>query len=215
MAITGPSGAGKSTLLKLMAGLLQPQAGDVVINGHSVCASRAAVLGKVGFVLQDDSLFAGSINSNIAFASDVPDLERVQACARLACLHEEIMAMPMGYETLIGEMGGALSGGQQQRLLLARALYQQPSILILDEATSHLDVPTEQRIAAMFSELRITRIFAAHRPDTVAIADRVLALTGAGLTEVTQRKSSPDRNGASGDHLETRKGETYARAHME
>lgn len=215
VAITGPSGAGKSTLLKLMAGLLQPQAGDVVINGHSVCASRAAVLGKVGFVLQDDSLFAGSINSNIAFASDVPDLERVQACARLACLHEEIMAMPMGYETLIGEMGGALSGGQQQRLLLARALYQQPSILILDEATSHLDVPTEQRIAAMLSELHITRIFAAHRPDTVAIADRVLALTGAGLTEVTQRKSSPDRNGASGDHLDAKKGETYARAHME
>jgi ATP-binding cassette, subfamily B, bacterial CvaB/MchF/RaxB len=215
VAITGPSGAGKSTLLKLMAGLLQPQAGDVVINGHSVCASRAAVLGKVGFVLQDDSLFAGSINSNIAFASDVPDLERVQACARLACLHEEIMAMPMGYETLIGEMGGALSGGQQQRLLLARALYQQPSILILDEATSHLDVPTEQRIAAMFSELRITRIFAAHRPDTVAIADRVLALTGAGLTEVTQRKNSPDRNGASGNHLDTRKGETYAKARVE
>jgi len=215
VAITGPSGAGKSTLLKLMAGLLQPQAGDVVINGHSVCASRAAVLGKVGFVLQDDSLFAGSISSNIAFASDVPDLERVQACARLACLHDEIMAMPMGYETLIGEMGGALSGGQQQRLLLARALYQQPSILILDEATSHLDVPTEQRIATMFSELRITRIFAAHRPDTVAIADRVLALTGAGLTEVTQRKSSPDRNGASRDHLEAGKEETYAKAQID
>jgi ATP-binding cassette subfamily B protein RaxB len=215
VAITGPSGAGKSTLLKLMAGLLQPQAGDVVINGHSVCASRAAVLGKVGFVLQDDSLFAGSISSNIAFASDVPDPERVQACARLACLHDEIMAMPMGYESLIGEMGGALSGGQQQRLLLARALYQQPSILILDEATSHLDVPTEQRIAAMLSELRITRIFAAHRPDTVAIADRVLALTGAGLAEVTQRKSNPDRNGASRDHLDTRKGETYAEAQIE
>lgn len=215
VAITGPSGAGKSTLLKLMAGLLQPQAGDVVINGHSVCASRAAVLGKVGFVLQDDSLFAGSISSNIAFASDVPDLERVHACARLACLHDEIMAMPMGYESLIGEMGGALSGGQQQRLLLARALYQQPSVLILDEATSHLDVPTEQRIAAMLSELRITRIFAAHRPDTVAIADRVLALTGAGLTEVAQRKSSPDRNGAFRDHLDTRKGDTYAKAQIE
>jgi ATP-binding cassette subfamily B protein RaxB len=215
VAITGPSGAGKSTLLKLMAGLLQPQAGDVVINGHSVCASRAAVLGKVGFVLQDDSLFAGSISSNIAFASDVPDPERVQACARLACLHDEIMAMPMGYESLIGEMGGALSGGQQQRLLLARALYQQPSILILDEATSHLDVPTEQRIAAMLSELRITRIFAAHRPDTVAIADRVLALTGAGLAEATQRKSNADRNGASRDHLDTRKGETYAKAQIE
>lgn len=215
VAITGPSGAGKSTLLKLMAGLLQPQAGDVVINGHSVCASRAAVLGKVGFVLQDDSLFAGSISSNIAFASDVPDLDRVHACARLACLHDEIMAMPMGYESLIGEMGGALSGGQQQRLLLARALYQQPSILILDEATSHLDVPTEQRIAAMLSELRITRIFAAHRPDTVAIADRVLALTGAGLTEVSQRKCSPDRNGSSRDHLDRRKGDTYAKAQIE
>jgi ATP-binding cassette subfamily B protein RaxB len=211
VAITGPSGAGKSTLLKLMAGLLQPQAGDVVINGHSVRASRAAVLGKVGFVLQDDSLFAGSISSNIAFASDIPDPERVQACARLACLHDEIMAMPMGYETLIGEMGGALSGGQQQRLLLARALYQQPSILILDEATSHLDVPTEQRIAAMLSELRITRIFAAHRPDTVAIAERVLALTGAGLTEVTQRRTDPDCIGASRIY-ETRKGETYASA---
>jgi ATP-binding cassette subfamily B protein RaxB len=215
VAITGPSGAGKSTLLKLMAGLLQPQAGDVVINGHSVCASRAAVLGKVGFVLQDDSLFAGSINSNIAFASDIPDLERVQACARLACLHEEIMAMPMGYESLIGEMGGALSGGQQQRLLLARALYQQPSILILDEATSHLDVPTEQRIAAMLSELRITRIFAAHRPDTVAIAERVLALTGAGLTEVTQRNTTLERDGASRNHWGTTKGEAYVSAKID
>ena len=181
VAITGPSGAGKSTLLKLMAGLLQPQQGDVLINGHSVLASRAAVLGKVGFVLQDDSLFAGSIAENIAFASDEPDLERVQECAHLACLHDEIAAMPMSYDTLIGDMGNALSGGQQQRLLLARALYPRPSILILDEATSHLDIATEQRIAAMLAELRITRVFAAHRPDTIAIADRVIALSHAGL----------------------------------
>lgn len=211
VAITGPSGAGKSTLLKLMAGLLQPQAGDVIINGHSVCASRAAVLGKVGFVLQDDSLFAGSISSNIAFASDVPDLERVQTCARLACLDDEIMAMPMGYETLIGEMGGALSGGQQQRLLLARALYQQPSILILDEATSHLDVPTEQRIAAMLAELRITRIFAAHRPDTVAIADRVLFLSRTGLVEEVSGHGGT-RSGSSHHQLENIRGEKYVRA---
>lgn len=212
VAITGPSGAGKSTLLKLMAGLLQPQAGDVIINGHSVCASRAAVLGKVGFVLQDDSLFAGSISSNIAFASDEPDPARVEECARLACLHDEITAMPMGYETLIGEMGSALSGGQQQRLLLARALYQQPSILILDEATSHLDVPTEQRIAAMLSELRITRIFAAHRPDTVAIADRVIALTPGGLVEAVQKISEPDRSRNFQRYFELTKGETHARA---
>jgi ATP-binding cassette subfamily B protein RaxB len=180
VAIVGVSGAGKSTLLKLMAGLLKPQSGDVIVNGHSVCESRAAVLGNVGFVLQDDSLFAGTIADNIAFASDVADMLRVEECARLACLDDEINEMHMGYNTLIGDMGSALSGGQQQRLLLARSLYQQPSILILDEATSHLDVPTEQRIAAMLAELRMTRIFAAHRPDTIRIADRVITLSRSG-----------------------------------
>ncbi len=176
VAITGRSGAGKSTLLKLMAGLLQPQMGEVFVGGHSVTTSRAAMLGKVGFVLQDDSLFGGTIAENISFAADTADMARVEECARLACLHDEIMAMPMAYSTLIGDMGSALSGGQQQRLLLARALYPQPQILILDEATSHLDVATEQRIAAMLADLRITRVFAAHRPDTVAIATRVISL---------------------------------------
>jgi ATP-binding cassette subfamily B protein RaxB len=126
--------------------------------------------------LQDDSLFGGTIADNISFAEDSADTSRVEECARMACLHDEIMAMPMGYSTLIGDMGNALSGGQQQRLLLARALYARPSILILDEATSHLDVATEQRIAAMLAELKITRVFAAHRPETVAIATRVITL---------------------------------------
>jgi ATP-binding cassette, subfamily B, bacterial CvaB/MchF/RaxB len=176
VAISGPSGAGKSTLLKLIAGLLQPQSGDVLINGRSVRSGRTGMLGKVGFVLQDDSLFSGSIADNISFAADVADLSRVEECARLACLHDDIMAMPMGYGTLVGEAGSALSGGQQQRLLLARALYSEPSILILDEATSHLDVETERRIAVMLAALKITRVFAAHRPETVAIADRVFFL---------------------------------------
>jgi len=187
VAIVGPSGAGKSTLLKLMAGLLKPQSGDVIVNGHSVCQSRAAVLGNVGFVLQDDSLFAGTIADNIAFASDTADMARVEECARLACVDAEINEMHMGYNTLIGDMGSALSGGQQQRLLLARALYQRPSILILDEATSHLDVPTEQRIAAMLVDLRMTRVFAAHRPDTIRIADRVIALSRNG--KITEESS--------------------------
>jgi ATP-binding cassette, subfamily B, bacterial CvaB/MchF/RaxB len=192
VAIVGPSGAGKSTLLKLMAGLLKPQSGDVIVNGHSVCQSRAAVLGNVGFVLQDDSLFAGTIADNIAFASDVADMERVEECARLACVDAEINEMHMGYNTLIGDMGSALSGGQQQRLLLARALYQRPSILILDEATSHLDVPTEQRIAAMLVELRMTRVFAAHRPDTIRIADRVITLSRTGkITEGPSLRAEP------------------------
>jgi ATP-binding cassette subfamily B protein RaxB len=205
VAIVGPSGAGKSTLLKLMAGLLHPQSGDVVVNGHSVCESRAAVLGNVGFVLQDDSLFAGTIADNIAFASDVADMSRVEECARLACLDEEINAMHMGYNTLIGDMGSALSGGQQQRLLLARALYQRPSILILDEATSHLDVPTEQRIAAMLVELRMTRVFAAHRPDTIRIADRVIALSRSG--KISEEPSSLRTEPANGTRVY--EGESY------
>jgi len=205
VAIVGPSGAGKSTLLKLLAGLLKPQSGDVIVNGHSVCTSRAAVLGNVGFVLQDDSLFAGTIADNIAFAADVADMARVEECARLACLDDEINAMHMGYNTLIGDMGSALSGGQQQRLLLARALYQRPSILVLDEATSHLDVPTEQRIAAMLAELRMTRIFAAHRPDTIRIADRVLTLSRSG--KISEQPASLHAVPAAGTRFH--RGESY------
>jgi ATP-binding cassette subfamily B protein RaxB len=117
-------------------------------------------------------------------------MERVRECARLACLDREIEAMPMGYNTLVGYMGSALSGGQQQRLLLARALYPAPVVLILDEATSHLDIKTEKRIASMLSGLGMTRIFAAHRPDTIAIADRILMLEHSereGETAVTLR----------------------------
>jgi ATP-binding cassette subfamily B protein RaxB len=176
VAVVGQSGAGKSTLLKLISGLLRPQEGDILITGVSVTARCVSLAGKVGFVLQDDSLFAGTIAENVAFASDTLDMERVRECTRLACLDREIEAMPMGYNTLVGDMGSALSGGQQQRLLLARALYPAPAILILDEATSHLDIKTEKRIASMLSELGMTRIFAAHRPDTIAIADRILML---------------------------------------
>jgi len=135
------------------------------------------VLGKVGFVLQDDMLFAGTIADNIAFASDVPDMSKVRECARVACLDREIEAMPMGYNTLVGDMGSALSGGQQQRLLLARAVYQEPSILILDEATSHMDVPMEKQIVCMLSSLRMTRVFAAASARIPLPApDRVISL---------------------------------------
>ncbi|HET9284096.1 MAG TPA: peptidase domain-containing ABC transporter [Candidatus Angelobacter sp.] len=185
VAVVGPSGAGKSTLLKLIAGLLCPQSGEVVVNGHPISEGRAAITGNVGFVLQDDTLFAGTIADNIAFASDVADMERVYECAQLACLDDEINAMPMGYSTLVGDMGSALSGGQQQRLLLARALYPKPAILVLDEATSNLDVPTEQRIAVTLAELRMTRIFAAHRPDTIRIADRVINLSRSGKVSLS------------------------------
>lgn len=183
VGLTGPSGVGKSTLLKLIAGLLEPQAGEVSIGGRSMTADRAAAIGKVGFVLQDDSLFSGTLAENIAFGTDAVDMQRVEECARIASLHDDIAAMPMGYNTLIGDMGSALSGGQQQRLLLARALYPRPSILLLDEATSHLDLETERRVTAALAQLRVTRVFAAHRPETLTAADRILSLDRSGATQ--------------------------------
>ncbi len=175
IAITGRSGAGKSTLVKLMSGLLRPQQGELLLGNLPLSRMHAAGLShRIAFVMQEDTLFSGTICENIHFFDDAPHLERVTECASLACIHDDIATMPMGYETLVGDMGAALSGGQKQRLLLARALYRKPSILVLDEATSHLDLKTEQQIAQTLRSLQLTRIMIAHRPQTIAIADRVL-----------------------------------------
>ena len=151
--------------------------GEVLADGEPLSAFG---LGRwramIGVVMQDDQLFAGSIADNISFFSAYPDKEGIEHCARLAAVHDEIMAMPMGYSTLIGDMGTVLSGGQKQRILIARALYRQPCALLLDEATSHLDVANEQRVSATIRALRITRIIIAHRPETIRSADRVISL---------------------------------------
>ena len=179
VAIVGASGCGKSTLMKLLLGVLKPKRGQITVGG---CEIRKAGVrhyrASVGAVLQDDRLFAGSIADNIAFGDEGLDLQRAQAAARMAAVHEEIAAMPMGYRSLIGDMGTSLSGGQQQRLLLARALYRRPRILFLDEATSHLDVQGERRVNEAVRRLRLTRVIVAHRPETIASADRVLLLRG-------------------------------------
>ncbi|TEN94438.1 peptidase domain-containing ABC transporter [Pseudomonas aeruginosa] len=130
----------------------------------------------VGTVLQDDVLFAGSLSDNISFFDPQPDMPWLLQCAQMAAIHDDIQAMPMGYNTLVGDMGTVLSGGQKQRVMLARALYKKPRILFLDEATSHLDVHCEQRVNAAIRALRITRIMVAHRPETIASADRVIVL---------------------------------------
>jgi energy-coupling factor transporter ATP-binding protein EcfA2 len=127
-------------------------------------------------VMQDDHLFAGSIADNISFFSEHPDPQRIEQCAKLAAVHDDIRAMPMGYYTLIGDMGTVLSGGQKQRVLIARALYHQPSILLLDEATSHLDISREGAVNAAIGATQVTRIIVAHRPETIRSADRVLVL---------------------------------------
>jgi ATP-binding cassette subfamily B protein RaxB len=177
VAIVGPSGCGKSTLISAMLGIRTPNEGEVLVGGASVAqVGIEALRGMVGTVLQDDVLFAGSIADNISFFDPRPDFARVEECARLAAIHDDIAAMPMSYNTLIGDMGAALSGGQKQRVLLARALYKQPAILFLDEATSHLDISCEKRVNQAIKQLNITRVIVAHRPETIASADRVIVL---------------------------------------
>lgn len=177
VAIVGASGCGKSTLLKILASLLSPSRGELLVGGQPLAQFGVARWrAMIGTVMQDDHLFAGSLADNICFFDEQPDLERIEQCARIACVHDDIVAMPMGYQTLIGDMGAVLSGGEKQRVLIARALYRRPKVLLLDEATSHLDVATEKAVSAAIRQLSVTRILIAHRPETMRSADRVICL---------------------------------------
>lgn len=177
IAICGPSGVGKSTLVKILSGDLDPLAGSLRLGGIDI-----QKIGKrrfreiVSTVTQDDNLMSGSITQNITGFSPEPDDEFAMECARVAGVHDEVMAMPMRYETLIGDLGVLVSGGQKQRLCLARALYRRPRVLILDEATSHLDPATESKVSAALAELNCTRILIAHRSETLISAGKVTLL---------------------------------------
>lgn len=177
VAIIGASGCGKTTLIKLMLGLLRPAEGCIRIGGLDILqVGPRNIRTIVGAVMQDDQLFAGSIADNISFFDPHFDRMRIEAAARLASVHEEIVAMPMGYHSLIGDMGSSLSGGQKQRLILARALYRKPKLLFLDEATSHLDVMRERLVNEAVRRLKLTKVIVAHRPETINSADRVLVV---------------------------------------
>ena len=185
VAIIGPSGCGKTTLLKLMLGLLQPTAGEVLVGGVNLNRLPPQRYREwLGAVMQDDQLLAGSIADNISFFDPEPDQAWIEQCAAIAAIHEEIRAMPMGYNTLIGDMGTVLSGGQKQRIQLARALYKRPKILFLDEATSHLDVARERMVNNAIQQLKITRVFIAHRAETIASADRIILLGQQGTESI-------------------------------
>lgn len=187
VAVVGASGAGKTTLLKIALGLLKPTEGEVLYGGQ-----RIQHLGvqnfrrQIGTVMQEDVLLTGSLADNIAFFDVQPDRERIQACAQMAQLHDDICRMPMGYETLVGDLGSGLSGGQKQRLLLARALYKQPRVLALDEATSHLDIANERAVTAAIAHMQLTRLVIAHRPETIAGAQRVVQLKGGQVVDVAR-----------------------------
>ena len=177
VALVGVSGIGKTTLLKVMSGLLTPERGEIFIGGFDI--NKIGInnfRSNIACVLQEDRLFSGSITDNISGFDDEVDEALVIECAMQCNIHEEILRMPMGYETIIGELGAGISGGQKQRLLIARALYQKPRILFMDEATSHLDINNEKIINAAIESLNITRIIIAHRPSTIACADRIIDL---------------------------------------
>lgn len=192
VAIVGPSGCGKTTLVKLLLGLLQPTRGIIAVGGVDTARlDTATYRAYIAAVMQDDQLFAGSVADNIAFGDDAFDLQRVEAAAKLAAVHDEIHAMPMGYHSLIGDMGTTLSGGQKQRVVLARALYRSPRILFLDEATSHLDVERERLVNEAVRALKLTRIIIAHRPETIASADRVLVMHNGRIVQELRPQSLP------------------------
>jgi ATP-binding cassette subfamily B protein RaxB len=177
VAITGPSGGGKTTLMKVMLGLLPASSGEILIDGMPLRQfGIRAFRDQVGVVMQDDQLLSGSVADNICFFDEAFDVEWMKQCAETAGIHQEIMRMPMGYNSLIGDMGTFLSGGQKQRIVLARALYRRPRILFMDEGTSHLDVALEAQVNAAVKALGLTRIIIAHRPETIASASRVLTV---------------------------------------
>jgi len=182
VAIIGPTGCGKSTLLKIVLSLLEPLEGKLQINNVPIAHyGLGRYRNQVAGVLQNDSLLSGSILENITFFDPIPDDEKALEAARQSLILEDISKMSMQFNTMVGNMGSALSGGQAQRVLLARAIYSQPSLLVLDEATSHLDINTEQAVNNSLRQLHIPCLMVAHRPETVLNADRILMLTPRGL----------------------------------
>ncbi|HEX2139659.1 MAG TPA: peptidase domain-containing ABC transporter [Woeseiaceae bacterium] len=200
VAIVGASGCGKSTLLKLLLGLLKPTSGSIQVGGQDLSKVGAQHYRSfVSAVMQDDQLFAGSVSENIAFGDVTFDPDRVRSAARLAAVHEEIAAMPMGYQTLIGDMGTTLSGGQKQRVILARALYRKPRLLLLDEATSHLDIRSERLVNEAVRRMHLTRVIVAHRPETIASADRVLLLRGGRIDREGRPRAAAVKAGSASE----------------
>jgi ABC-type bacteriocin/lantibiotic exporter with double-glycine peptidase domain len=184
VALVGRTSSGKSTLARLLLGFYMPTEGTIFYDGVPLQELNYQTLrSQFGVVLQDPLLFSGSIRQNISFSDPHLPMEAVIEAARLAVIHDEIMKMPMNYESLIAEGSTTLAGGQCQRLSMARALAHKPSILLLDEATSHLDALTESTLDRNLSGLSCTRIVIAHRLSTIRNADLILVLDEGRIVE--------------------------------
>ncbi len=185
IALIGPSGGGKTTLLKQLIGLHNPVEGEVLYDNRSLASTGVrAIRSQIGVVMQDDRLLSGSLYDNISFFDPEMDMEKVETCARAAFVYDDIMAMPMGFQSLVGDMGSILSGGQKQRVLLARALYNGPRILYLDEGTANLDAKSEQNIVNLLARLPITQIMVAHRPASILACNRIFHIENGRVQEV-------------------------------
>lgn len=196
VALVGSSGSGKSTLAGLISGLHEPSHGQVLFDGidlHQM--DLRSVRQQLGIVTQESSLFPLNIRENIALSEPSAPLKRVVEAARQACIHDDIIAMALGYQTLLPDRGATLSGGQRQRLVLARALFQQPRILLLDEATSALDNVIEQQVYEELRHLSATRIVIAHRLSTVRHADVILVMEQGQVVEQGNHDSLLEQNG--------------------
>jgi len=188
VAIVGPSGSGKTTLLKILGGLLTPTHGEMLVDGtplrdYGIRNYRT----QLGVVSQEDVLFSGTLAENIAFFDPNYHIEDVFAAAKSAQVHEDIVRFSMKYETHISDMGSNLSGGQKQRVVLARALYQRPGQLLLDEATAHLDVATERKVLANLAGREMGCVLVAHRPDAYRQADRMITIDQGSVCEMPKR----------------------------
>ena len=186
LALVGPSGGGKSTLCQLIPRFYEATKGDITIDGQNIRDVKIADLrNSIGIVQQDVFLFAGSILDNIRYGRPDATMDEVIEAAKQAEIHEDIMKMPQGYDTIVGERGIMLSGGQKQRVSIARIFLKNPRVLILDEATSALDTVTERRIQAAFDRLAKgrTTLVIAHRLSTIKNADEIIVIGEHGILE--------------------------------
>ncbi len=187
VVITGASGGGKTTLLKIVLGLYAPVSGEIYLDGARASPSIWRSWRRcVGVVAQDDRLFAGTVADNVAFFEPRVDMKRVEAACVGARVHDEVLAMPMQYRSLVGDMGSALSAGQRQRIMLARALYREPKILVLDEGTANLDAKTEHEVVELVASLSITRVVVAHRSALIESADVVYKVQDGKVAELLE-----------------------------
>jgi ATP-binding cassette subfamily B protein RaxB len=183
--LIGPSGGGKTTLMKIMLGLLDPPVGEVLVDGMPLQSyGKAGFRRQIGAIMQDDLLYAGTIAENIAFFDTRIDMDQVRAAARKAAIDADIQQMPMGYETLVGDMGSSLSGGQRQRVMIARALYRQPRIVFADEITASLDPASHERVGEAIASLEATRIIVTHRAFTALPKARLFVVDGGAVREL-------------------------------